>query len=74
MNMWTVIVCTHLCFILFIRGSMMCFTNLIHVDTDLGHHDNSLSATQSLKDKPNKGLAYDPTVLKTICNNVKHDQ
>ena len=27
-----------------------------------------------LKDKPNKGLAYDPTVLKTICNNVKYDQ
>ena len=52
----------------------MCFTNLIQVDTDLEHQHNSFSATQPLKDKPNKGLTYDSTALKTIHSNTKHDQ
>ena len=56
----------------------MCFTNLIQVDTDLGHQHNGrhncLSVNRSLKDKSNKGLTYDSSVLKTICSNTKHDQ
>ena len=64
----------------------MCFTNLIQVDIDLGHQHNghghqysacnmrhnASSANQSLKDKPS--LRYDPSVLKTICHNISHDQ
>ena len=54
----------------------MCFTNLIQVDTDtdLGHQHNSLSVTRSPKDKPNRGLAYDPSVLWSIYSDTRHDQ
>ena len=56
----------------------MCFTNLIQVDIDLGHQHNVQhnypSVNQSLKDKSNNTLTYDPSVLKTICRNTKHDQ
>ena len=56
----------------------MCFTNLIQVDIDLGHQHNVqhnyLSVNRSLKDKSNNSLTCDPSVLKTICHNTKHDQ
>ena len=56
----------------------MCFTNLIQVDTDLGHQPNVRhnypSANQSLKDRSNNCLHYDPSVLRTICRNTRHDQ
>ena len=61
----------------------MCFTNLIQVDIDLGHQHNEYqhnvqhndsSANQSLKDKPSNCLRYDPSVLKTIFHNTRHDQ
>ena len=56
----------------------MCFTNLIQVDIDLGHQHNVQhnypSVNRSLKDKSNNSLTYDPSVLKTICHNAKHDQ
>ena len=56
----------------------MCFTNLIQVDIDLGHQHNVQhnypSVNWSLKDKSNNSLTYDPSVLKTICHNTKHDQ
>ena len=86
MNMWTSFLCIHLCTGLIISSSAMCFTNLIQVDIDLGHQHNghglqysacnmrhnASSANQSLKDKPS--LRYDPSVLKTICHNISHDQ
>ena len=56
----------------------MCFTNLIQVDIDLGHQHNVQhnypSVNRSLEDKSNNSLTYDPSVLKTICRNTKHDQ
>ena len=56
----------------------MCFTNLIQVDIDLGHQHNVQhnypGVNWSLKDKSNNSLTYDPSVLKTICCNTKHDQ
>ena len=46
----------------------MCFTNLIQVDINLGHQHNEQhnypSVNQSLKDKSNNSLTYDPSVLK----------
>ena len=88
MNMWTSLLCIYLCTGLTISSSVMCFTNLIQVDIDLGHQHNGhqhneyqhnvrhndSSANQSLKDKPSNCLRYDPSVLKTICHNTRHDQ
>ena len=88
MNMWTSLLCIYLCTGLIISSSVMCFTNLIQVDIDLGHQHNGhqhneyqhnvrhndSSANQSLKDKPSYCLHYDPSVLKTICHNTNHDQ
>ena len=74
MNMWTILLCIYLYTGSIISRSAMCFTNLIQVDIDLGCQHNCLSVNRSLKDKSNKGLTYDSSVLKTICSNTKHDQ
>ena len=78
MNMWTNLLCIYLYTGLIISSSAMCFTNLIQVDTNLGHQHNVQhnypSVNWSLKDKSNNSLTYDPSVLKTICRNTKHDQ
>ena len=76
--MWTNLLCIYLYTGLIVSSSAMCFTNLIQVDIDLGHQHNVQhnypSVNQSLKDKSNNSLTYDPSVLKTICRNTKHDQ
>ena len=76
--MWTNLLCIYLYTGLIINSSAMCFTNLIQVDIDLGHQHNVQhkypSVNRSLKDKSNNTLTYDPSVLKTICCNTKHDQ
>ena len=72
MNMQTITISAWIFRGLLISTLMMCFTNLIEINTSWANSYVSASAKKSLKDKSNN-VTYDPGVLKTIGERANHN-